>query len=331
VNAPKIDAVIVNRDRAELLVAALESVESAFAAAGTEGEIVVVDNASSDDSAERVAREHPRVRWIQLSSNTGFPTAVETGIGATAGDWILLLNNDATLEPDAVKRVLERTIPPDVGTIALQMRFSSQPELVNSAGIGVDNLGIVYDRLLGTPASGAAREPAEVFGACAGAALYRRAMLDEIGGFDTGYFIYMEDADVAWRSRMAGWRALYVPDAIAFHHHSATMRQGSSFKYFHVGRSRIRLLAKNAGRRHLLRYGAQMFAYDLAYVAFVAVADRSLAPLRGRLAGLREWRSVRAEAADRRRPVELERRQGVLAALRRRRAWFAGGRDAQTA
>ena len=163
------------------------------------------------------------------------------------------------------------TIPDDVGTIALQMRFSTRPETVNSAGIGVDVLGVAYDRFLGTPTDGPASEPAEVFGACAGAALYRRAMLDEIGGFDRGYFLYLEDADVAWRARMAGWRALYVPDAVVWHHHSATAKHGSSFKYFHVGRSRVRLLARNADRRQLLRYGAAMLAYDLGYIAFVAV------------------------------------------------------------
>ena len=72
----------------------------------------------------------------------------------------------------------------------------------------------------------------------------------------------------------------------------------------------------------VLRYGLQIVAFDLAYVAFVALVDRSLAPLRGRLAGLREWREVRAANAARRRPVELERRQGFAAALRRRRAWL---------
>jgi GT2 family glycosyltransferase len=202
------------------------------------------------------------------------------------------------------------------------MRFADRPETINSAGIGVDALCVAYDRLLGTPADGPASRPAEVFGACAGAALFRRAMLADIGGFDGGYFMYFEDADVAWRSRMAGWRALYVPDAIVWHAHSASSRHGSGFKYFHVGRSRIRLIAKNADRRQLIRYGAQMLAFDLAYVAFVAVVDRSLAPLRGRLAGLREWRQLRVENAARRRPVELERRQGLAAALRRRRVWL---------
>jgi GT2 family glycosyltransferase len=322
--APAIDAVIVNRDRADMLCAALGSVDAAFAAAGVEGRTIVVDNSSSDDSEERVRREFPAARWIQTGANVGFPTAVNAGLEQSSGEWVLLLNNDATIEPDAIRRVLERDIPDDVGTIALQMRFADRPEIVNSAGIGVDVLGIAYDRHLGAPADGPASRPGEVFGACAGAALYRRAMLEEIGGFDGGIFLYLDDADVAWRARMAGWRALYVPDAVVWHAHSATTRHGSSFKYFHVGRSRVRMLAKNADRRHLLRYGVQIVAFDVGYVTFVALVDRSLAPLRGRLAGVREWRQVRAESAASRRPVELERRQGFVAALRRRRAWLAG-------
>jgi GT2 family glycosyltransferase len=320
----------VNRDRAELLAAALRSVEAALTAVGARGETVVADNGSTDGSAELVAREFPSVRWIQLGGNMGFPTAVQTGIEAGSSPWVLLLNNDATIEPDALQRVFAAPIPDDVGTVALQMRFSSRPEVVNSAGIGVDVLGVAYDRCLGTPAGGPAAEPCEVFGACAGAALYRRAMLDEIGGFDRGYFLYLDDADVAWRSRMAGWRAIYAPDAVVWHDHSATTAHGSSFKYFHVGRSRVRLIARNADRRQLLRYGLQMLVYDVGYIAFVAVTDRTLAPLHGRLAGLREWRIARAETAARRRPVELDRRRGYAAALRRRRAWLTGSGPPRT-
>jgi GT2 family glycosyltransferase len=149
-------------------------------------------------------------------------------------------------------------------------------------------------------------------------------MLDDIGGFDSGIFLYLDDADVAWRARMAGWRALYAPEAVVWHAHSATTKHGSSFKYFHVGRSRVRVLARNADCAQLRRHGLQMLAFDLAYVAFVAVRDRTLAPLRGRIAGLREWRRARVQTAARRRPVELERRQGLAAALRRRRAWLTG-------
>ena len=313
---------IVNRNRAEMLCAALGSVGAAIESAGVSGRMIVVDNGSTDDSEERVRHEFPDARRVQTGGNMGFPTAVNAGLAESSAEWVLLLNNDATIEPDAIRRVFEREVPSDVGTVALQMRFADRPEIVNSAGIGVDVLGVAYDRHLGTPASGPASTGGEVFGACAGAALYRRAMLDDIGGFDAGIFLYLDDADVAWRARMAGWRALYVPEGVVWHAHSATTRHGSSFKYFHVGRSRVRLLAKNADSRHLLRYGLQIVAFDLAYVAFVALVDRSLAPLRGRLAGLCEWREVRAANAARRRPVELERRQGFAAALRRRRAWL---------
>jgi hypothetical protein len=84
----------------------------------------------------------------------------------------------------------------------------------------------------------------------------------------------------------------------------------------------VRILARNADRRHLLRYGLLIVLYDLAYVAFVAVTDRTLAPVTGRLAGLREWRTARAENAGLRRPVDLAPRRGFTAALRRRRAWL---------
>ena len=246
---PSIDVVIVTRDRADDLCAALRSVRAALADSGARGRLIVVDNDSTDDSEARVASEFPDAEWVATGANLGFPTAVNVGLERTSGEWVLLLNNDATIERDAIRRVFERPIADDVGTVALQMRFADRPQVVNSAGIGVDVLGVAYDRCLGTPASGPASESAEVFGACAGAALYRRAMLDDIGGFDGGYFLYLDDADVAWRSRMAGWRALYVPEAIVWHAHSATTRHGSSFKYFHVGRSRVRLLAKNAHRR----------------------------------------------------------------------------------
>jgi GT2 family glycosyltransferase len=324
-----VDAIVVNRDRAELLLAALRSVREALAEVGAQGQTIVADNGSTDHSAELIARELPDVRWIQLEGNNGFPAAVNAGLEHATAEWVLLLNNDATIDRHAIRRIMDRPIPDDVGTIAMQMRFTARPDVVNSAGLGVDVLGITYDRYLGAPAGGPGTEPAEVFGACGGAALYRRAMLEQIGRFDGDYFLYFDDADVAWRSRMAGWRALYVPDALVWHDHSATTRHGSSFKYFYVGRSRVRLLAKNADRRHLLRYGAQMLAYDLGYVVFVAITDRSLAPLRGRLAGLREWRRLRAGTAAWRRPVELDRRQGFRAALRRRRAWSEGARRVQ--
>jgi GT2 family glycosyltransferase len=321
VPALSVSAIIVNRDQSALLHDAVRSVLTAMEAAEIAPEVVVVDNASEDDSRQMVAREFDGVQLISLPTNVGFGGAVNEAVGRTSGDWILLLNNDATLAPDALRGVFERPIPADVGAIALQLRFSSRPHLVNSAGIELDVLGISYDRLLGGPVSGPASAPAEVFGTSAGAAVYRRAMLDGIGGFDGRAFLYLEDADVAWRARMQGWRTLYLPQAVAWHHHSASAGHGSPAKYFHVGRNRVRVLARNAQGRHLMRYGPAIVAYDVGYVLYAAVVDRTLAPLRGRVAGLREWRRLRAETASQRRPVELVPRAGFRAALRRRRVW----------
>ena len=132
----------------------------------------------------------------------------------------------------------------------------------------------------------------EVFGASAGAALYRRAMLEQVGGFDASFFMYLEDVDLAWRARAHGWRCLHVPDAVVLHEHSRSSGHRSDFKYYLVGRNRVRLLA-DATTGRLLRYAPLMLLYDLAYVAYALAVDRSTAPLRGRVGGLREWRRYR--------------------------------------
>ena len=201
--AVDISAIIVNRDAAALLRDCLRSLEDALAATGLVTEVVVVDNDSTDDSRDVVRREFPDVELVPNDSNVGFPAAVNEGLERTTGRWVVLLNNDATIEPDALRTIFARPIADDVGTIAMQMRFAARPDLVNSAGLGVDVLGVAYDRLLGEPVEGEAQRPADVFGACGGAAVLRRAMLDDVGGIDSRIFLYLDDVDVAWRAQRA--------------------------------------------------------------------------------------------------------------------------------
>jgi GT2 family glycosyltransferase len=319
----RVSAVVVNFRRPDILGDCLRSLQQALAVTGGETELVVVDNASGDESLELIARVAPEAIVLEMPSNLGFPTAVSHGIRVSSGEWVLLINNDVIVEPDAVRDLLDAVrSAPHLGSAAAQMRFAGgQAGIINSAGIGVDRLGIAYDRLLGEPVAASETEPVEVFGACCGAALLRRAMLDQIGGFDESFFFALDDADIAWRAQMHGWRSVYVPSAVVHHHHGATIGHGSSLKYFHVGLNRVRMLAKNADGRQLRRYGPAMLGYDLAYIAFTAVTDRTLAPLRGRLQGLREWRSYRRAGAARR-PVELAPTRGLRAALVRRAAWL---------
>lgn len=320
----RLSVVVVTYRRKELLGDCLASVRAALAAVDVETELVVIDNGSNDETPDIVRDIVSDAQLLVIPENIGFTRAVMQGIRVSTGDWIALLNDDVTVEPAAFRELLAAAMSADdIGAVAAQMRFADRPGVINSAGIEVDALGVATDRLLGSPVEASEEEPVEVFGVSGGTALYRRVMLDDLGGFDETFFAYLEDADVAWRGRMRGWRAMYAPAAVAYHHHSATLVHRSRLKYFLVGRNRVRLLAKNATRRHLIRYGVAMAGYDLGYVVFVGVRDRSLAPLRGRVRGLRDWREYRCRGAAARSHVLLSPRQGLRAALRRDRAWRA--------
>jgi GT2 family glycosyltransferase len=321
-SVPEISAIVVNYRRPDILGACLGSLDTALARTGESTEVVVVDNASRDGSCELIRKIAPHAKLLEMPDNLGFAAAVSKGIAASTGTWVLLINNDVEVEPDAVQHMLTAARSRErIGSVAAQMRFANESGTINSAGIGVDRLGIAFDRLLGQPVAASEQEPIEVFGACGGAALYRRAMLEEIGGFDDTFFFSLDDADVSWRAQMKSWPCLYVPAAVVHHHHGATIGHGSSLKYFHVGLNRVRTVAKNADSSLLRRHGLSMIGYDIAYVAYAAVTDRTLAPLRGRLKGLREWRRYRRAGASGRRPVELAPTRGLRAALARRSAW----------
>jgi glycosyltransferase involved in cell wall biosynthesis len=146
-------------------------------------------------------------------------------------------------------------------------------------------------------------------------------VLEQVGGFDERFVFGLEDADVAWRARMRGWRCVYAPGAVVFHDLGGTIAHGSERRLFMAGRNRWLLIAKNLDRRQLLRHLASIVTFDVAYVAFACVRLRSLAPLRGRFAGLRQWRAARADGAAGRVPVALAPPAPLRDALARRRAW----------
>ena len=140
-----------------------------------------MDNGSADGSTELVRAEFPGATVVALARNRGFGAGVNAGLERSSGEFVLLLNNDATVEPEAVGELLRvAEAAPDVGSVAAQMRFADRPQTINSAGIGIDRLGVAYDRLLGASASASERAPVEVFGASGGAALWRRVALESV-------------------------------------------------------------------------------------------------------------------------------------------------------
>jgi len=251
-------------------------------------EVVVVDNGSTDGSPELVAQRFPAVRLIRQATNLGFAAGSNAGIQATSSEFVATLNNDAWAEPAWLAELVQvMEEHPQVGACASKMLLASRPGTLDSAGIIADRAGITWNRRSGEPDTGQSAAPMEVFGACAGAALYRRAMLEDVGLFGEDFFCYLEDADLAWRARLRGWRCLYVPTAVVHHAHSATGREGSAFKNRLLGRNKVWLIARNYPAPQVWLYLPAIIAYDATTVAYHLLVRRDVSPLQGRVAGLR--------------------------------------------
>ncbi|MGC9357941.1 MAG: glycosyltransferase family 2 protein [Anaerolineae bacterium] len=313
-----VSIVIPNLNGRQLLERCLSSLEeqtfSSF-------EIFVIDNGSADDSVAWLKSRHPVVRVIANERNLGFGAAVNQGIRASRGQLVATLNNDTFVEPDWLSTLVEVAAQhPEMGMFATKMILAHRPDTIDSAGICVDKLGIAWDRLGGTVDGVESSHQVEVFGPCAGAALYRRSMLEEIGLFDEEFFAYLEDVDLAWRAQWAGWRGLYVPRAKVYHAHSATAKEGSLFKNRLKGRNKVWLLCKNYPFPSLLWYLAPILAFDVLAVGYALLINHDAGALQGRLAALRGVpamlgkrrslvRRVSSSAMMRRlRPIELPHR-----------------------
>lgn len=275
-------------------------------------EIVVVDNGSTDGSVEWILRKWPRVRLIQSGANVGFAAANNAAIRSSDADWVALINNDAVPDPDWLSALAEIALSDErLGSVASLMLFEDDPATINSAGIALDTAGIAWDRLGGAPVSEGGDE-AEVFGASAGAALYRRsALVDvaEIGSagrpeyFDERFFMYFEDVDLAWRLRLRGWKSRYAPGARALHRGSASAGEGTPFKNRLLARNKVWTVLKDYPGWPLVRHSPLVLAYDLASAPYRLLFQGQTAALRGRLDALSGIR----ETMRRRRRVQARR------------------------
>ena len=267
-------------------------------------ETIVVDNGSTDGSVKLLEEKFPEVRIVRLQKNVGFAAGVNRAIDSSSGDYVATLNNDARPNPDWLSNLVTFAEEnPDFGMFASKMVFDHDPTIINSAGISLDLAGIAWDRMVGDRSGGPSRE---VFGPSAGAALYRRKLFDDVGGFDESFFAYLEDVDLAWRARLAGWRCWYVADAIARHEHSATAIEGSPFKNFHLGRNKVLSILKNYPLPQLLLHAPLIAFYDLGAIPYTLVSRRDPAILFGRLAALRQLHKTLSS----RRAIQRSRRVG---------------------
>ena len=250
-------------------------------------EIIVVDNASTDGSQDFVAERYAEVTLLPLEQNRGFTGACNAGMEAATGEFIALLNNDTEVEGNwvqAIESAFRRH--PDVGMIASKMLLFDRRDTFHTAGDFFSIDGRAMNRGAWQVDRGQYDREEYVFGACGGSAAYRKSMLDQIGSLDDDYFFLLEDVDLAWRAQLAGYRALYVPSAVVYHHLSAT--GGGVTASFHDGRNGIWLLVKNVPGGLLRKHGAAIVRRQLQLALEALLAWRGAearARLRGMLAG----------------------------------------------
>ena len=251
-------------------------------------EIILVDNGSTDDSLALTRHEFPRVRIVELSHNFGYTGAINRGISHAQGDIIVPLNNDIEVDLNWAQAIVERLNRyPEAGIIACKMLLFDKRDTLHSAGDGMGQDGIPINRGVWQKDTGQFDADCYIFGGCGGAVAYRRAMLDDIGLFDEALFMYLEDVDLNWRAQIAGYKAVFAPKAVVYHHLSAT--GGGVTASYYTGRNTLFILAKNMPsglfRRHF--WPIVRAQLNIAWDALRAWrGEAARARLRGQMAGL---------------------------------------------
>lgn len=212
----------------------------------TSFKVIVVDNHSTDGSKEVVIQDYPSVKLIAFDENTGFCKAVNAGIEASDTEYVILLNNDTTVEKGFVSE-LEKVMDqkPKAFSAGSKMVDMKNPEVIDDAGDFYCALGWAFARGTGKLANNYT-DVVEVFSACAGAAIYRRSVFEEIGLFDELHFAYLEDLDIGYRAKIFGYKNYFAPASVVCHKGSAASgSRHNAFKVDLSSRNSVYVIYKN--------------------------------------------------------------------------------------
>jgi len=232
-------------------------------------EVIVVDNGSNDGSIELIRQAYQWVKLIRFDRNQGFAAACNAGIAESNAEYIVLLNNDTKPSPEWIGELIHfmDSAPPDVACLSSKMLRLEHPDLIDDAGDILTWRGGAFKR-----GHGKKKElydlPEEVMSPCAGAALYKRTVLKQIGGMDETFFAYLEDVDLGLRIRLAGYHCFFIPKAIVYHvgHGSSLPREQYVFL---TSRNRLFLYIKNIPAILLFtHFGSIVYGWVFFFLAF---------------------------------------------------------------
>ena len=237
-------------------------------------EVIVVDNASEDKTAQMIKEEFPNVKLIILKENKGFTGGNIEGLKHAKGEFIALLNNDAEASPQWLQTLIKPMLEdPQVGICTSKVVIKNTNNILDSVGGGLTTAFSGFKIGMGERAD-IYNKKRYVPGGYACACLYRKKMLDEIGFFDEDFVFNHEDTDLDFRALLAGWRCVYVPDAIVEHKVSATLGHMSAKSVYYFSRNSEFVWIKNAPTKLMLKYLHHRILYEIASFGYFGIMHR---------------------------------------------------------
>ena len=237
----RVSVIIVTYNSAAFIRGCLEALEGQ---AFHDFEVIVVDNGSTDDTLELVSSYSEVNRIIEERSNLGFAGGNNLGATYARGEYIALLNPDTIAEPHWLSSLVDAMdAHPEVGICASKLLVYGS-EVIDSAGDGCLAIGRGFKRGEGKDTGMYSRDE-YIFGACGGAMMIRRAVIDEIGFFDLDFFLIYEDTDFCFRAQLAGWKCFYVSDAVVWHKVRSSIGEMSDMAVYYSARNALYVWWKN--------------------------------------------------------------------------------------
>ncbi|MDO9265274.1 MAG: glycosyltransferase family 2 protein [Desulfosalsimonadaceae bacterium] len=288
-NIPMVTVVIVNWNGKNLLRDCLESLE---AQTYRDFSVVIVDNGSVDGSVGWVKQRFPDVHVIALNKNYGFCLANNIALKEIDSEYVALLNNDAMVLKDWLAHlVAAMAANPAAGFATSKFLYHDHPEKIDRAGDGYTRAGVACLRGRGENARRYDRTE-WIFGACAGASIYRTQMLKEIGYFDPDFFLIHEDVDLSFRAQLRGYRCLYVPEAVVLHRASSSIKHDSPVSVYYGHRNLEWVYLKNMPFGLIRKTLIPHIMYVLVSLGFFLIRGQIRPFLMAKRDALKGWRRM---------------------------------------
>lgn len=293
---PDISVIIANWNGKEFLEECLSSLRRQTF---RNFETIFVDNGSEDGSAEFVRTEFPEVRLLALQENRGFTGGNIAGYQHARGELIALLNNDTETEPHWLEEMHRAAqVHVKAGSFASKMMYFDERSRIENCGFDVGIAGTTIDLGRDEVDSPEWSHSRSVFGACGGAALYRRRMLDEIGFLDPDFFLIYEDVDLSFRAQLRGYECVFVPSAIVYHRYRASIGKAPVKQVYFSQRNTELVYLKNMPAKLILKGAPHRLIYELGSAAYFARQGAALAFLRAKLAVFKSLPAILRKRRD---------------------------------